>query len=259
MIKKLVILGIIFVIVAEVFSSLGSGSGGSGSPTGPGGSPSGPGGISVGKAVPSGGVIRGALPATWIPLPAADPNVATKTGLAVFAFDAPSYVDDTAIQTVGSTTHLGRWQWHPLRSGESGLFDDGSGLAATRRPKAYVLRGWLPVPYGGEVTVGLRLSRPEVADETKCSLHVLAGGKSYASDFFSWKKKTAEGSVETTATLSDIPPGAAIDLEFAYSCATAGDATALRSYVIDPILKTPERPAWKLLSPRDFAFPASIL
>jgi hypothetical protein len=259
MIKKLVIFGLILFVISEILSGLGSKSSGSGSPSGPGGSASGPAGISVGKATPSGGIIRGALPASWIPLPTPDPNAPTKTGLAVYAFDAPAYADDSAIQGVGTTTHLGRWQWRPLRAGESSLFDDGAGIAATRRPKAYVLRGWLPVPFGGEATIGLRLTHPEIEADAKCSLHVLAGGKSYASDFFSWKKKTPEGSVETTATLTDIPPGAAIDLELAYSCATAGDAAALRTYVIDPIMRTPERPAWKLLRPSDFVFPASAL
>lgn len=208
-------------------------------------------------------VIHTARPAAFPTLPPYAPNEEPRPGLIAFAFESPAYGNDDGIQSIGdgSTLTLGNFRWKPARAGEMRLFDGGNGMGlGTGHALAYVMRGALPVPYGGTITLGLRLSHSGFKAGAKCSLHILVGGSSYASDLFSWPEKAPAGSVEATATFDGIAPGAALDLGYAFACATAdGSQEALRDVVIDPLMKTPARPAWRLLRETDFVFPRSAL
>ena len=208
-------------------------------------------------------VIHTARPSAFPALPPYAPNEEPRPGLIAFAFESPAYGNDNGIQSIGdgSTLTLGSFRWKPARAGEMRLFDGGNGMGlGTGHALAYVMRGALPIPYGGPLTLGLRLTHAGFKAGAKCSLHILVGGYSYASDLFSWPEKSPAGSVETTATFDGIAPGAALDIGYAFACATAdGSQEALRDVTIDPLMKTPARPAWRLLREADFVFPRSAL
>lgn len=222
-------------------------------------------GVSVGpisgSASTGPGVLHNAKPSIFPALPAYAPNEEPRPGLIAFAFDAPAYDKIDAIQAIGdgSTISMGSFRWKPVRAGEMRLFDQSSGVP-TGRALALVMRGAFAVPFGGSQTLGLRLTHPDLKAGLRCSLHILVGGSSYASDYYAFAEKTKAGSVETTATFDGLAPMSVLDIGYAFACASEdGDQTVLEDIVIDPIEKTAAKPSWRLMRESDFMFPRSAI
>ena len=201
-------------------------------------------------------------PAGFPQIPTLDPAKPPQVGMIAFAYDGPLFGDDESIQKVGdgSTSYLGMGPWRPRRAGESTLFDGQAGGLDTGRAKAFILRGYHPVPFGGQITIGLRLTHVLIEKPVKCSLHVLIDGHEYAGQYHIFGRNTMGGAVETATTLDNLPPQSALDMGFAFACAGANGSMAdLHDIQIDIVEKSPAHPAWKLLRPTDFVFPAGAL
>lgn len=271
--KKIILTLVVVLIIIQGASWLMSRSGSSGSGVSVGNGGANSGGVSVGpvKGTAAGAtagdgkqcaVMHGARPAAFPSLPAYEPGEEPRAGLVAFVYETPGFASIDAIQGVGDGTqpNLGWFRWKPIRKGEMHLFDAGSGTGmATSRALSYILRGGHEIPFGGAATETLRLQYPELKTGLRCSMHILVGGSDYAADLFSCPKGAPAGTLETTASFEDLPPGAKLDIGYAFSCATEdGSQEILKQIVIDPMERTQQRPP-RLLGEGDFFFPRSAL